>query len=567
MPHAFKTNSEKAAKALVRKSLTLLGSVALIILSGCGQSSKIGDGPLPPPQMKLISESQYRNTVSDLLGQDIKVVGRFEHAPEVEGMAALGATEVSISSRGYERYYAMATQIAAQATSDGNWDRIIDCSKDSSAQFDVECAKNAINNLGEKLLRRPLSNEEVQGWLSLAEASTQELGSFQDAMTLVVEGFLASPEFLFLIDHTETDEKGNVRLTAHAKAHRLSYFLWNSVPDEELLAQAQSGALHDKKVLQEQVARMISSEKLEVGVEAFFEDFLDLDAFDTLNKDKLIYPAFNKQVAVDAKKQVQKFLTYHLLEKEAPYSSIFTAKETFMTRPLGMLYRVPVSSREQWEKYTFSESDPRAGLLSHVGFTALHSHPGRSSATLRGIAVRELLLCQPVAPAPAAVNFTVVQETDNPDFKTARARLTQHRTDDACRSCHEFIDPIGLALENFDGAGQFRIAENGEAIDASGVLDANEFSNLEEMQFSLAEHPATAPCLVEKMQKFAIGRKPGQIDRAWRIRLEKKFSKKKQNLRALLSDVALSEEFFAVAAPKTSTETQTVNLEEQGNKS
>ncbi len=542
----------------------VLASVLALTIAGCGQGDST-DETAPPPQMRLMSESQYRNTIADVLGDDIQVVGRFETAADIDGLAALSASQMSISSRGYERYYGMAATISDQAIQDENWAQTFPCPVPADDAFDESCARSAITDIGERLLRRPLSAQEIDGWVEQSRTATDALGSFKQAMSIVVEGFLASPEFLFLIDQVEDEPKGEgARLTAMSKASRLSYFLWNSAPDAELLAVAADGSLHSDKVMKAQVDRMLASDKINDGAQAFFEDFLNLDGFETLNKDKLIYPAFNKQVAVDARAQVLKFLNYHLLDQNEAYSSIFTARDTFMSRPLGMIYRVPVAAKSGWEPYRFGEGDPRAGLLSHIGFTALHSHPGRSSATLRGIAVRELLLCQPVAPAPAAVNFTVVQDTENPDFKTARARLTQHRTDAACKSCHEFIDPIGLALENFDGAGKFRMSENGELIDASGELDAKPFANLTEMEAVLASHPAAPACLVEKLQKYATGRETSTSDLAWRRRLEKRFTRKGQNLRDLLKTIATSDEFFAVEAVQPEAAAQTVSLDQRG---
>lgn len=538
-----------------------------VALAGCGGGDKVAM-ETPPPQMRLISESQYRHSIADIFGDDTKVVGWFEEAPEVGGLAAIGASEMSVSSSGFERYYALASTVSEQVVSEERWGRTMPCDWALEGTYDADCATNGLAVVAERLLRRPMSDEQRTRWLAEIEASSLALGSFSKAVGLAVEGMLASPEFLFVIDDTEPDPKGDgVRLSAFAKAHRMSFFLWNTVPDDELLAAARDGSLHNKKILKAQAERMLASEHLTTGAEAFFEDFLDLNEFDLLEKDKVIYPAFNKRASVDAREQMLKFLTMQLIEKEAAYPEIFTAKDTVISRPLGMLYRVPVSSPDGWEPFEFAEDDPRAGLLSHAGFTALHSHPGRSSATLRGIAVRELLLCQTVEPAPAAVNFTVVQDTENPEFRTARERLTQHRTDDACKSCHEFIDPVGLALENFDGVGTFRDDENGAPIDTSGDLDGYLFETLPDMQKSLAQHPGVGACLVEKVQKYALGRAPKGGEIAWRNRLEKNFTKKGQQLPSLLKAVVLSDEFFAVGDPQMDASAQEASVANEGGKS
>jgi hypothetical protein len=507
------------------------------------------DGPLPSPQMRRMTEAQYRNTISDVFSPDVHVVGRFEPEVRVDGLAAIGASQASISGSGYEQYYAMASAISDQVTDTENWSAYMPCDTDEDAGFDDACAREIVQHYGERLFRRSMSAEDLDLWVGAMAESMEHVKSFHGSVGLAVEGMLSSPQFLFIVDSVEPDASGGIRLTDHAIGTRLSYFLWNTVPDEELLRAADAGELQNKKLRTAQVERMLASDKLKQGAHAFYEDFLHLDAFATIEKDKIIYPAFNQTVAEDAREQVLKFLDYHLMERGASYPEIFTAKDTFMTRPLGMIYAVPVSPVEGWEHVKFAENDLRGGLLTHVGFTALNAHPGRSSATLRGIAVRELLLCQSVAPAPAAVNFTVVQETDNPMFKTARARLTQHRTDEACASCHKVIDPIGLAMENFDGAGMFRATENGAEIDTSGNLDGSDFSDLRELEGVLSEHEAATSCVVEKLQKFAVGRQFSPMDIAWNNELLRRFERSGYVLPELIRSIALSSEFLAVGAP------------------
>ncbi|MEM5516216.1 DUF1800 family protein [Henriciella sp. AS95] len=526
---------------------------APLVLSG-GTSMGADGFDAPPPQMRRMTGQQYHNTIVDVFSPEIAVVGRFEPDVRIDGLAAVGSSVASISSSGYEQYYALAGRVAEQVVSEDHWSGLMTCDTASADVFDEACATQIVEVYGEKLFRRELSDRDVEDWTAVTKAAFDKLDNFHDAVGLAIEGMLSSPEFLFIIDSVKEDKSGNLELTGHAKAARLSYFLWNSAPDEELLRAATEGELDTRKGLKAQVDRMIASDRAHEGVNSFFEDFMHLDGFDTLEKDKLIYRAYNRAVADDAREQVLRFIDYHLLEREAPYTDLFTAKETFVTRPLGMIYQLPVRSVDGWEKVTFEDDDPRGGLLSHIGFTALHSHPGRSSATLRGIAVREQLLCQSVAPAPAAVNFTVVQETDNPEFKTAKARLTQHRTDDACKSCHEFIDPIGLAMENFDGAGRLRMTENGEVIDVSGAIDGTEFENVDGLGEVLSEHPATTACLVEKMQKYATGRAARPQDTAWVNRLSSRFEKAGYEIKPLLREIALSPEFYAVAEPRVETD-------------
>lgn len=552
------------------RTLGLAAATVAVVLAVAGlayvnMKPGVSSAAPAPLQMRRMTESQYRNTIADVFSPDIRVVGRFEPDLRVEGLAAVGSSQVSISASGYEQYYALAGRIAGQLLDDEQWRSIMPCDAETPTSYNEACAQQIITHFGERLFRREMTPDSVEEWLVAGRLAMEHVGDFRSAMALTIEGMLSSPEFLFIVDTVEDTEDGRARLTGHAMASRLSYLLWNTAPDEELLHAARTGELATRAGLEAQVDRMLASERLQEGVEAFFSDFLHLNAFATLDKDKLIYPAFNQEVAADAREQLAMFMNYHLLEREAPYTEVLTSKETFVTRPLGVIYGVPVRPRNDWELVRFEDEDLRGGLISHIGFTALHSHPGRSSATLRGIAVRELLLCQSVAPAPAAVNFTVVQETDNPDFKTARARLTQHRTDEACASCHEFIDPIGLAMENFDGSGSLRFAENGEHIDASGVIDGYHFGDINSLGRVLAEHPATTACLVEKMQRYAAGRSVRQSESAWTDRLERSFKAKDYRLKPLLREIALSPELYAVSVPGAVPEIQKASRQEPEN--
>jgi Protein of unknown function (DUF1588)/Protein of unknown function (DUF1585) len=208
-------------------------------------------------------------------------------------------------------------------------------------------------------------------------------------------------------------------------------------------------------------------------------------------------------------------------------------------------------TRDGWEAHDFPADDARAGLLTEISFLALHSHPGRSSATLRGKAIRELLLCQQVPMPPANVNFSIVQDTGNPKYKTARDRLTAHRTDAVCAGCHKIMDPIGLALENFDGAGQYRTAENGAPIDASGELDGTQFKDAAGLGQAMHDDPAAVSCLVGDVYRYAAGRDVQQSEMAFTVWLKDRFAADGYQLPVLLRRIALSDAFYRVSRPSS----------------
>jgi hypothetical protein len=239
---------------------------------------------------------------------------------------------------------------------------------------------------------------------------------------MALEGLLISPEVVFIIDVAEADPNrpGEERLDAYSLASRLSFFLWNSAPDDALLLAAESGELHTDAGLTQAVERMLASSRIEEGMRAFFDDMMAFDEFDSLAKDPVVYPMVTGATLADAREQTLRTVIDHLLTRQLDYRDLFTTRETFMSMSLGALYGVPTTNG--WVPYQFSEDSPRSGLLTQVSFLAAHSHAVRSSPTLRGKALRELFLCQKVPPPPPDVDFSALEDAG--DVPTARERFT-----------------------------------------------------------------------------------------------------------------------------------------------
>jgi Protein of unknown function (DUF1588)/Protein of unknown function (DUF1592)/Protein of unknown function (DUF1585)/Protein of unknown function (DUF1595)/Protein of unknown function (DUF1587) len=525
----------------------LLSAVCLAVLAGCGPSEPATGGG--PPEIRRLTESQYRQSIADIFGEDIKIAGRFEPDIRAEGLLAVGTAKVTVTPAGFEQYDAMAHRIAAQAVDEKHRDRLVGCKPADAHAPDDACAAGFLKSAGLRLFRRPLTDDELKGDVAVAHASAETLGDFYGGLAYGLAGLLAAPEFLFRAETAEADpdHPGQGRLDAWSMASRLSFLLWDAGPDPELLAAAQDGGLHDPAKLAAQVDRLLASPRLQAGVRAYFADMLQFDGFDALAKDSTIYPKFSLKVANDAREQTLKTITDFVVTGRGDYRDLFNSRKTVLTRNLGLVYRVPVEARTGWEDHEFPADDPRAGLLTQISFLALHSHPGRSSATLRGKAIRELLLCEPVPMPPANVNFAIVQDTGNPKYKTARERLSAHRTDAVCAGCHKIMDPVGLALENFDGAGQYRMTENGAPIDASGDLDGTAFKDAAGLGQAMHDNPATTACLVSGVYRYATGRtvQPGEADYlAW---LKGRFAADGYRIPDLLRRVALSDAFYRIA--------------------
>jgi len=525
----------------------VIAFATLALLAGCGPSEPQSSGG--PPAIRRLTEAQYRQSIADIFGPDIKVSGRFDPDMRTDGLLAVGTGRVTVTPSGFEQYEAMARNIAGQALDEKHRDAAMPCKPASARVPDDACAAQFLGRVGRLLFRRPLLESELKAQVEVANKATQTLGNFYSGLEFGLAGLIAAPEFVFREEDPEPDpaHPGSQRLTAYSKAQRLSFLLWNTAPDDELLAAAARGELNDKAGLARQADRLIASPRLNDGVRAFFSDMLSFDAFDDLAKDSVIYPKFNINVANDAKEQTLRTITDLLITQHGDYRDLFTTRKTFLSRPLGLVYRLPVETRTGFEPHEFAEGDPHAGLLTEISFLALHSHPGRSSATLRGKAVRELLLCQIVPAPPANVNFSIVQDTNNPQFKTARDRLTAHRSNPTCAGCHKIMDPIGLGLEAFDGAGQFRDGENGAPIDASGEIDGLPFKDAASLGNALHDDPATPACLVTDIYRYASGHDPVPGEKDWMGYLQKQFAADGYRLPDLLRRIAVSDDFYRIS--------------------
>jgi len=530
---------------------TLATATALLLLLGCGDAGTSATGG--PVAMRRLTDEQYRNAIEDAFGNSVEVAGRFEPEARRDGLNALGASLVAVTSSGFEQYEAMARNIAGQVTSPEKRVALLPCQPASSTAADNACTEQVIRTFGRVLLRRPLEDQDVTPRVEAAALTATAQDDFYAGVQLALASLMVAPQFLFRVDVAEPaplpDAPDRLQLTDLSLATKLSYFLWNRGPDEELLAAAERGELADPEGLAQQVDRMLASKYLADGVRAYFEDIFSFDKFDDLNKDVKQYPIFNNQVAAAAREQTLRFMIDNLVERHGDYRSVFTSRELPMTRLLGPIYGIPVRTAEGWEDATPPANQARAGLLSHASFAMLFSHPGRSSPTLRGVFMREALLCQAIPEAPADVDFTQFVQDVSAVHKTARDRLQVHSTQASCAKCHVLTDPIGLGLENFDGIGKFRTAENEAAIDSSGDFDGSAFTDATQLGAAFAESPLVSACLVQNLYRYAVGRKQTNGERPLLRQLEETFAASGYQVPALMRDIATSEAFRTATAP------------------
>ena len=521
------------------RCLTL--AIAALLPVGCGGPSEPDDAATPA-RVRLITQEQYFNSVTAIFGADLRIPAQFAPLRRTDGLLGSGAASAGVPIGEMQRFQQAAASISRLVVDRAHRDFLVPCEPTNPAGADDGCARAFLQEAGRLLYRRPLDEPRLAGAVSDAGKAAERLQDFYGGLSIALEGMLMSPRFLFIADRPVPGSAPQA-LDAYSLASRLSFFLWNAGPDDALLRAAEDGSLLTEAGRRAQVDRMLASPRLEAGVRAFFDDLLGFEEISTLAKDPTIYPAFTPTTAYDAREQTLRTLVDHLLVRQEDYRDLFTTRRSFLSPALAPIYRVPAVAG--WTAYEFPEGSRRVGLLAQVSFLALHSHPGRSSATLRGKALRELLLCQRVPAPPPNVDFSIVEDP-NANFHTARERLTAHRNNAVCAGCHKVTDPIGLALENFDGAGQFRENEGGVAIDVTGDFDGEPFGDLAGLGRALRNHPSLPGCFVNRIYSYAIGGTAGAD--ASLAYLEKLFARDGYRLPALLRAIALSQSLRRIQA-------------------
>lgn len=523
-------------------------------------------------RVRLLSSEQYLNAISYAFGEDVgaSVVPPMPPMLRTDGLLASGASAVGLTSDQISQIQQAAAVVAAKVVDWEHRDYILPCEPADSSMPDAVCAEQTIKEIGTLLFRRPLKAERAQELVAIADTAAKETGSFYEGMALAMEALLISPDFLFIVDRavsqSANDEVASEfaaidegALDAFSLASRLSFFLWNSAPDRELLAAAQSRELLTEAGLEQQLDRMLGSDRLKLGMRAFFDDMLAFDDFDSLAKDPIVYPMVTAATLVDAREQTLRTIIDHLLVKQADYRDLFVTRDTFISMPLAAVYGT--AAVDAWVPYEF-EDDARHGLLTHVSFLAANSHSVRSSPTLRGKAMRELLLCQHVPDPPPNVDFSTLEDAEN--AHTARERLQVHNTNPSCAGCHLITDPMGLSLENFDGAGVFRETEDGAVLDIRGELDGVFYDDISGLAQAMRDHPKLSYCLVNRLYAYATGGPVSLKDDRDKLRsFEISFANNGYQLKSLLREMAQSHPFSTVRMP-SSAETAELELASQG---
>jgi len=382
--------------------------------------------------LRRLTHSQYNHTVRDLLGDETRPADRFPKEDFVHGFTNQAEGQ-PVSPLLAEAYARAAERLARAAFRGGDSRGLVPCRLEAAG-----CRGEFIRTFGRKAFRRPLDEVEARRYVALFAQEKDFLSGAQ----VVVETMLQSPHFLF-----------HLAPGAYGVASRLSYFLWDTLPDEELFQAAERDELDTPAGVERQVTRMLRDSRAQDALDEFLAQWMRFDRLRNALRDRRLFPEFTAELVAGMTEETRR-LFRALVWEDGDFREFFTASYSYLSPELAKLYDLP-APREPWGRVEFAPDSERAGVLGQATFLALTSKPAETSPTERGLFVREHFLCQVVPPPPAGVNTTLPPVTDEKPM-TTRERLQIHLSNPACSGCHSLVDPVGFGFEKFDAVGKHR---------------------------------------------------------------------------------------------------------------
>ncbi|WP_433932293.1 DUF1592 domain-containing protein [Sorangium cellulosum] len=375
------------------------------------------------------------------------------------------------------------------------------------ATGDDACATEFFESFGRRAFRRPLTQDDRARYMELYRSVKADEG-FAGGVQAMIAAALQSPYFLYRPEIGAVAADGTYQLLPHEIASQLSYMIWSSMPDDELLSKAESGELATPAVISAEVDRMMQDPRADAGVLRFFKTWLQLNG--KPSKDMTAYPEYTEAVRQAIEKETAAFVRHLIREGSGSLSEMYTANYSYVNPELASFYglEAPGGNADQdgMTQVDLTGSN-RMGILTLGSVLSTHAHAAESSPVHRGKFVREQLLCQPLPPPPAGLDVKPPQ----PDpTKSTRERFAEHSNNEACGSCHSLIDGIGFGFEHFDGVGRYRDNDDGHPVDASGNIvgapsTSGTFDGTGELAQMLAQSPDAQACFTLQWLRFGFG--------------------------------------------------------------
>ncbi len=469
------------------------------------------------PVLRRLTHIQYNNTIHDLLGDDGNLAEQFPPEDFVNGFKNQYQSQ-SISPLLAEAYSLAAEKLAQNAFRGGDTHGLIPCK-----QTEPACAEKFVQSFGQKAFRRPLQKDEADRYVRLFRTQKQFLAGAQ----IVTEALLQSPGFLLRTDGAQSK--------AYERASRLSYFLWNTMPDAALFRSAAAGELDSPQGVEAAARRMLKDPKAHATIDDFVSQWLRFDRLLNTIKDRETFPQYGPELALAMTEEARR-LVADLVWNNGDFTKIYSADYAFLNSGLADLYKVKAPA-DDFGKVMLPPETERSGILGQGLFLGLTSKPTETSPTARGLFVREQFLCQDVPQPPPGVSTNLPVLTKAKP-QTNRERLAMHLSNESCAGCHTLIDPIGFGFEKFDAIGQRREKQKltfrptreeakdkdkerksetvSLALDTSGYVAGigdSQFTEPRTLGKVLAANEQCRECIVKQLFRYESGRKETPADR------------------------------------------------------
>ena len=496
-------------------------------------------------ELRRLTHSQYNHTVRDLLRDQTAPANQFPPEDFINGFRNQSRGQ-SMSPLLVEAYSAAAERLARSAFQGGDTHGLIPC-KPSPA-----CRTRFVKEFGMKLFRRPLNTDEQKRYTALMASDPDFLKGAQ----LMVEAMLQSPNFLFRLDSVQDPS-----LKPWATASRLSYSLWDTMPDAQLFVAAEHGDLSTRAGVEKQTRRMLADPRARDCLNDYVSQWLRFDRLLTASKDRRKFPLYTHETAVAMTEEARIFFS-DLVWNNGNFMELFTANYGYVSPELAAIYGVTAPAKD-FDRVPFPAGSERAGLLGQGLFLALTAKPDDSSPTARGLFVREQFLCQKVPDPPPGVNTNLPAVTEDKP-KTNRDRMTEHATNPTCATCHRLIDPIGFGLEKFDAVGarrdQLALQFSGKGPNGRGMatrtvkVDFNtagtlagipdsQFSSPAELGAVLAKNEQCQECMVKQYFRYIAGHMETPADRPIILKALDAFRNSQYHFQEMIVALTLLREF------------------------
>ena len=413
----------------------------------------------------------------------------------------------------------------------------------------ADAAKASLQPFVNRAFRRPATDDEVQRFAALVGEAAKQGDSFEQGMQVAVTAVLVSPHFLFRaegdppVNAAEGQPSKIEDIGQYELASRLSYFLWSSMPDDDLFAIAAQGKLHNDAVLDQQIRRMLADPKAEALVQNFATQWLNLRLLDAVTPDPKVFPEFDTALKSDMRRETELF-TRAIIQEDRSVLDFLEGRFTFANERLAKHYGLGGISGEEFQRVNFTGEQRRSGVLTQASILTLTSNPGRTSPVKRGKWILENILGTPPPDPPMDVPALEATAKSRPGA-SLRKQLEIHRTNAVCASCHKTMDQLGFGLENFDAVGRWRDSEGQHAVDASGELPGGgKFNGPLELAGVLKQRRLEfTRCLSEKLLTFALGRELRVQDRCTVDKIVEEVEKADFRFSALVTAIVHSDPF------------------------